>query len=61
MKMKPQTILANNLEKLATTRKVPKGGILVSTRDQIIVGESHECQMFNIGIHNILQSFFNNI
>lgn len=41
--MKPQTTLANNLQKLAITRKVPKGGILVSTLDQIIVGESYEC------------------
>lgn len=61
MKMKPQTILANNLQKLATTRKVSKGGILVSTLIRIIVGESHECQIFNIVIHNILKPSFNNI
>lgn len=60
MKMKPQTILAKNLQKLATTRKVPKGGILVSILDQIIVGESYECQIFNIVIHNILKPSFNN-
>lgn len=59
--MKSQKILANNLEKLATTRKVPKGGILVSTLDQIIVEESHECQIFNIEIHNILKPSSNNI
>lgn len=61
MKMKPQTILANNLQKLVTTRKVPKGGILVSILGQIIVGESHECQIFNIVIHNILESSFNSM
>lgn len=61
MKMKPQTILANNLQKLVTTRKVPKGGILGSILGQIIVGESHECQIFNIVIHNILESFFNSM
>lgn len=61
MKMKPQTILANNFQKLVTTRKVPKGGILVSILGQIIVEESHECQIFNIVIHNILKSSFNSM